>query len=218
MGTSPRRRRPRGRRLLTCGGPALAVAGVAVSLLAGTGPAGAAVATSAPGAAYSALDSTAPAAGLRIVPGPGPAASVPAGEPQLPVAAPAGAGPWPVAATVRSLALDVPGLSAWIARSSEGGICVLLYDGVDVRGIAALYVGCAAAGEIGSGTQVEVAEIPGIPGTVIAAGVVPDGVSSVSQTMEDGTTVTSVVQDDAWAREGTVAAAPGTQPIEEGAQ
>ncbi len=135
-----------------------------------------------------------------------------AATPSFPAQPPAGSSGWPVASTIRRLSLTAPGLSAWIARSSEGGICVLLYDGQPVHGVAALDIGCSTPEGLTRGAEVEVSEIPGLPGETIAAGVVPDGVSSVSQTMADGSTARSTVSGNAWARISAVPAAPGEQP------
>lgn len=90
---------------------------------------------------------------------------------------------------------------------------MLLYDGLPVHGVAALDIGCSTPGGA-RGADVEVSEIPGSPGETIAAGVVPDGVSSVSETMADGSTATSAVAGNAWARVSDVPAAPDEQPTE----
>jgi hypothetical protein len=119
-----------------------------------------------------------------------------------------------VSSSIRRLSLSVPGLSAWIARSGEGGICVLVYDGVPVEGASAVDMGCSTPEGIARGASVEVSEIPGMPGKVIAAGVAPDGVTSVTTTMADGSTETSPVSDNAWARVGDEPAAAGQQSTE----
>jgi hypothetical protein len=209
--TGPSRRGgPLGRRLLMRAGPLAAVAALAAALLAGGG--GSAGATPAAPPRYSALEGT-QATGLAVIePQSAPAPSG-APQPSIEAQAPAGAEDWPVTSSIRRLALG-GGLSAWIARSSQGGICVLLYDGVPVKGVAAVYVGCSGAEALEQGASVEVGEIPGMPGEVIAAGVVPDGVSSVSEAMADGSTVTSQVSGNAWARVSAVSAAAGAEPTE----
>lgn len=211
MASRERPRRRSHRRLLLPGGPLLAAAGLLAALLAGGGSSAGASPASAP--SYTALASTEPS-GLAIVQEPAPLGSPQAATPSFPAQPPAGSSGWPVASTIRRLSLTAPGLSAWIARSSEGGICVLLYDGQPVHGVAALDIGCSTPEGLTRGAEVEVSEIPGLPGETIAAGVVPDGVSSVSQTMADGSTVRSTVSGNAWARISAVPAAPGEQPNE----
>ena len=105
--------------------------GPAAALLAGGG--GDAVAGTAPAPQYAALASTEPS-GLPLV---DPHRTRTAGEPvgpTFPAQAPEGATDWPVAESIRRVALDQPDLQAWIARASAGGVCVLLYDGAPVHG------------------------------------------------------------------------------------
>ena len=214
MTRRPRRGRPLRRRLLLRAGPPVAVAALAATLLAGGQ--GSAAATPAAVARYAALEGAAGAqpTGLALVQaGDAPAPSA-AAQPSLLAQPPAGSEAWPVASSIRRLTVGQSGLSAWIARSSQGGVCVLLYDGVPVSGVAAVYVGCGAPEALAQGASVEVGEIPGMPGRTIAAGVVPDGVSSVSESMADGSTVTSPVSDNAWVRVSGQQAAAGAQPTE----
>ena len=199
------------RRLLSGAAPPLAAAGIATALLAAGG--GSAGASTAPAPVYSALSSTAPS-GLPLVES---HASLKAGEaagPSFPAEAPAGSTDWPLAGSIRRLSLNDLGMTAWIARASAGGVCVLLYDGAPVGGIAAVYFGCSAPGGDARGASIEVAEIPGMPGKVIAAGVAPDGVTSVSETMADGSTAASVVSGNSWARVADQPAAAGEEPTE----
>ena len=189
--------------------PALGLA-TAAAAIAAAGGSSAAAGPEAP-ASYKALEAPAGPTGLRLGP-PAPAGEAPV--PTFPASPPAGAADWPVASSVRRLELGEPGMSAWIARSSQGGVCVLFYDGTPVNGVAAVYAGCSTAEATNRGAAVEIAEIPGQPGEVIAAGVVPDGVSSVSEAMADGSTATSTVSGNAWVRIGQQPAAPGAQPIE----
>lgn len=210
MALRPRRGRLPRRRFLLGATVPLAAVGLAAALGGGQASAGT---SAAQAPSFAALASTAPS-GLPLVTshrlG---SASDPSG-PTFPVEPPEGATDWPVAETIRSLSLGTPGLSAWIARSSEGGICVLLYDGAPVEGVSALDVGCSAPESAARGASVEVSDVPGMGGKVIAAGVVPDGVSAVSERMADGTTVTSQVSGNAWSRIGDQAAAAGEQPNE----
>jgi hypothetical protein len=168
----------------------------------------------ASGVSYTALASSEPT-GLPLVETHQPASSSSPSGPTWPAQPPQeAAGRWPVTSSIRRLSLSVPGLSAWIARSGEGGICVLLYDGVPVEGAGAVDMGCSTPEGLARGASVEVSEIPGMPGKVIAAGVVPDGVTSVSATMADGSTETTPVSGNAWARVSDEPAAAGQQTTE----
>jgi hypothetical protein len=200
----------RPRNLATFG--ALGALALAAALLFGGhgATAGASPATVA-SASYAALASDEPS-GLPLVASHSEAATGKSG-PTWPAQPPQGASAsWPLASSIRRLSLGVPGLSAWIATSIEGGVCVLLYDAAQVGDNAAVYVGCSAEGRLDRGASVEVSDIPGKPGEVIAAGVVPDGVTSVGFTMADGSTDTVPVRDNAWARVGDQPAAAGASP------
>ena len=190
--------------------PLLAAAAAAGLLVTGGGSAGA-----SGGAApvYSALASEGPT-GLTLVSGHHLHMAGEAAAPSFPAQPPAGAENWPVASSIRRLALSDSSMSAWIARSSEGGVCVLVYDGVPVDGVAAVYAGCSSAEALTRGASVEIDEIPGMPGETIAAGVVPDGVTGVSERLADGSTATSAVSGNAWLRVGSEPAAPDEQPTE----
>jgi hypothetical protein len=117
-----------------------------------------------------------------------------------------------VTSSIRRVQLSVPGLSAWIARSAVGGVCVLLDGGQAVEGMSAIYLGCSTPEGFGAGASIEVSDLAGLPGRVIEAGVVPDGVTAVRMTLADGSTATATVSDNAWARSGTVPPAPGSEP------
>ena len=212
MSERPRFRWYSVRRLLVgAAAPLMALAGAIVLL--GGGGAPATASSTASGVSYTALSSSEPT-GLPLVE-PQPVSSGNSSGPSWPVQPPQGAaGRWPVTSTIRRLNLSVPGLSAWIARSGEGGICVLLYDGVPIAGVSAVYMGCSTPEGFARGATAEVSEIPGMPGKVIAAGVVPDGVTSVTTTMADGSTETVPVKGNAWARIGDQPAAAGQQSTE----
>ncbi len=206
------RRGPRLRRgLLLRAGPPAAAAVLAAGLLAGGGGEATASPTAPP--RYTALEATGPTGLALVAPDSAPAPSK-AAQPSISAQPPASSDDWPVSSTIRRLALDEDGLNGWIARSAQGGVCVLLYDGAPVDGVAAVYLGCTPGEALAQGASVEVAEIPGMPGRVIAAGVVPDGVSSVSEAMADGSTVTSPVSGNVWARVSGLRAAAGAQPSE----
>jgi hypothetical protein len=207
------RRLLRRRNLITAGLPA--VGGVTAALLLGGGGAAASPAATP---TYTALNSTEPS-GLPLVTSHHPRQPGDPEGPTWPAEAPEGAAErWPMAESIRRLELSVPGLSAWIARSGSGGVCVLLYDGQPVEGVSGVAMGCGTSERLARGASVEVFDIPGMPGKVIAAGVVPDGVAAVRWTMEDGSTYTAQVRDNAWARITDQAAASGGEPtmIEEG--
>lgn len=206
-----RRRRRRRRQLVALAAPAGAA--LCVLTLGGGGGASAAASAGTPVGVYQALAGNEPS-GLPLVEShtrwtPG----SPTG-PTWPASPPAGAQTWPVAATIRRLSLPTPGLSGWIARDSAGGVCILLYDGIAVQGVAAVYMGCSADGRTDRGASVEVSEIPGRPGEVIAAGVVPDGVSEVSTLLADGEASSLQVSDNAWSRIGDEPAAAGAETTE----
>lgn len=194
----------------------LCAAATAALLLAGHGANSGANAASAAAASYAALDSQ-EASGLTLVsshsaaPAAGEGAGTP--HPSWPAQAPEGAGQhWPDATTIRRLTLSVPGLTAWIAASLEGGICVLLYAGEPPDGNAAVYSSCSAEGRLDRGASLDVSGIPGKPGVTIDAGVVPDGVTAVTATLADGGSETLQVQDNAWARESDEPMAAGQAP------
>ena len=195
------------RRTLRAVLPPAVAAGLAVVLVAGGARAPAAP---APAPSYAAL-AGGEAAGLTISDSPAPRGGTP--HPTWPAHSPEAAGDSPVTSTIRRVALSVPGLSAWIARSAAGGVCVLLYDGRPVEGVAAVYASCSTPERFGAGATVQVSEIPNLPGRVIEAGVVPDGVAAVSTTLADGSTAKSPVSDNAWARSGDQLPAPGAEPI-----
>jgi hypothetical protein len=110
------------------------------------------------------------------------------------------------------LKLTVPGVSAWIARSQAGGVCVLFYDGREVRGVGAVGATCSTPEDAGAGASLAIDEIPDEPGRVLEAGVEPDGVTGVRTTLADGSTATTSVTGNAWVRSGGESAAPGSEP------
>jgi len=149
---------------------------------------------------YDALNSTEPS-GLplvtshsRYLPGDPVGPTFPAQEPHD-----AGGG-WPIASSIRRAIVNVPGISVWIAKSSAGGICVLLYNGKASHGISAVAASCSARDRLDRGATVESYGASGSSGDVLAAGVVPNGVTAVATQMADGSTNTVTVSDNAWAR------------------
>jgi hypothetical protein len=207
----PFTRRLTGRRVLLRAGLPLAAAATLAAVLLGGGPAGASTGAATPEPRYSALAGNEPT-GLALVTSHHPRSPGDPVGPTWPAQAPEGAeGRWPVADTIRRVRLGVPGLSAWIARSASGGICVLLYDGVPTEGISSVGLGCSGPERLEHGASVEMLEVPGMPGKAVAAGVVPDGVTAVRSTMADGSIYTAPVSDNAWARVSDGAAASGQE-------
>src|SRR4051794_12606960 len=122
----PRRVSSRVRWLLPRAVAPLTAAGAAAALLGGGGPTAAAGVASAP--SYAALNSSEPS-GLTFV---DPSAPREGGSSGLtwPASPPKDArGSWPVTASIRPLKLPVPGVDGWIARSGDGGVCVMVYYG-----------------------------------------------------------------------------------------
>lgn len=200
-------------RIALAGGLMMVAIAVLVLLLNGSN--GTAVANpSSPYAAYQALSSNEPS-GLPLVTSSELRTSSASSGPTWPIDAPEGSGEdWPIASSIRKVSVDQPGLSVWIAKSIGGGVCVLLYDGVPVNGVSAVAGGCSTAEHLDNGATMELSDVPGEPGKVFAAGVVPDGVTAVQSKMADGSTYTAPVSDNAWARVTEVAAESGQTPTQ----
>jgi hypothetical protein len=112
--------------------------------------------------------------------------------------------------TARGTPVSVPGLSVWVARAQDGGICVLALR-AGQPGVAGPGASCAPAGG-SSGATLESPASSADPGYIV--GVAPDGVSAVSILQADGTTQTTSVQDNAYAAtlKGPVARVTFTAP------
>lgn len=204
------RLRSRLRRSLLPVAPALVAAGVAAASLAGGGAPATATPETPP--SYTALEGAGEPTGLTFV-DPHAAGTASTGGPTWPTSSPPGTGgSWPVNSTIRRLTLAVSGLQAWIARSAAGGVCLMLYDGRRVEGVAAVDLSCSTPEGLGYGASIEVSEIPGMPGRVIEAGVVPDGITGVRTALADGSSATATVGGNAWARSGSEPPAPGSEP------
>lgn len=152
-------------------------------------------------AAYPALNSHEPT-GLPLVTHssspPGNATAVAAPGPTFPASPPPDLmGEWPAADSIRKVAVTVPTISAWIAKSIGGGVCVLSSRHQAIKGVYGVAVSCNP--DPNSGATVE-SEVPGTKGATVA-GVVPTGVSSVQVALADGTTKSVTVTDNAWALE-----------------
>jgi hypothetical protein len=152
-------------------------------------------------AGYPALASDAPT-GLPLVTHSASRAATSSG-PTWPIEAPGGIqGGWPIATSIRALSIDVPGLSAWIAKSIGGGVCVLLSRHQPTGTVPSVEDSCSTSSEdLGQGATVQASRFPDAPGKVYVAGVVPSGVSAMKVTLADGGTKTVSVSDNAWALE-----------------
>jgi len=154
-----------------------------------------------PYAAYPALQSTAPSE-LELVASHERATNT--GRPTWPLQAPQGAqSGWPLAESIRKLDLASPNMTAWIARSLGGGVCVLLWAHQPSGATPSIGYSCSQESEaaLASGATARVSEIPGEPGAVYLAGVVPSTVSAVAVRLADGSTRTVAVTDNAWSLE-----------------
>lgn len=104
--------------------------------------------------------------------------------------------------SIRKVDVGVSGALVWIAKSSSGGICVLASTGKPLpNGHVATAASCSTVGEsLANGATIELSGLlAGSPTTVLLAGVVPSGVSSLSAVLADGSTKTVTVTDDSWA-------------------
>lgn len=127
-----------------------------------------------------------------------------ADRPNWPLQAPEGArSSWPLSESIRKLAIQSPNMTAWIAKSLGGGICVLLWVHQPAGDIPSIGDSCSGetAEEKARGATTQFSEIPGEPGKVFVAGVVPSTVAAVQATLADGSTRTVTVAENAWSLE-----------------
>jgi hypothetical protein len=96
-------------------------------------------------------------------------------------------------------------MTAWIAKSLGGGVCVLLWVHQPTGDIPSIGSSCSSETEadVNAGATTQISEIPGEHGTVFVAGVVPSTVAAVTATMADGTTKTVAVAENAWSLEAS---------------
>jgi hypothetical protein len=152
-------------------------------------------------AAYPALQSTAPTE-LQLVSSH--TATQGATRPTWPLQAPEGSsGGWPLAESIRKLSVQSPNITAWIAKSLGGGVCVLVWAHQPAGDAPSVGSSCSGETEeqVRAGATAQVSEIPGEPGRVFVAGVVPSTVAAVTATLADGTTTTLPVHENAWSLE-----------------
>jgi hypothetical protein len=124
--------------------------------------------------------------------------------PTWPLTAPEGAQEgWPMAESIRPLHVETSDSTAWIAKSLGGGICVLLWAHQPAGETPSIGYSCTEGSEEGlrRGATTQVSEIPGEPGRVYVAGVVPSTVSAVTVTLADGASKTVPVKNGGWALE-----------------
>jgi hypothetical protein len=127
-----------------------------------------------------------------------------ADRPTWPLQAPEGsAGSWPLAESIRKLDIQSPNMTAWIAKSAGGGVCVLLWAHQPAGDTPSISDSCSGESEedLTRGATAQVSEIPGETGSVFVAGVVPSTVAAVKATLADGTTRTVAVKENAWSLE-----------------
>jgi hypothetical protein len=148
-------------------------------------------------AAYPALSSTEPS-GLTVAT-PGSPAALAAKGPVFPANPPGGmASHGPLLASIRRLPISLPNVSAWIAKSADGGLCVLTSRHEPVRGTYPLGIDCGPASVSESGVTSEM-EAEGRK--TVTVGAVPDDVSSVQVAFTDGSKETVPASGNAWALE-----------------
>lgn len=111
---------------------------------------------------------------------------------------------WPLSESIRKLDIQSsPNMTAWIAKSLGGGVCVLLWVHQPAGDIPSIGASCSGetAEEIARGATTEFSEMPGEPGKVFVAGVVPSTVAAVKVTLADGSAETATVAENAWSLE-----------------
>lgn len=104
-------------------------------------------------------------------------------------------------ASAKEVSVGVPGMRVWVAKSNEGGICILALKPQPARsGPVGPASGCTPEAKLGKGASIEQF---GPSGQNYETGAVPDGVSSVTVELTNGSTQTVAVHDNAYAVETT---------------
>ncbi|HEU0251173.1 MAG TPA: hypothetical protein VFR48_10655 [Solirubrobacteraceae bacterium] len=128
-------------------------------------------------------------------------------RPTWPLQAPEGSlsSAWPLAESIRKLNIQSPNMTAWIAKSVGGGVCVLLWAHQPTGDTPSIGSSCSGETEVdvNAGATTQISEIPAEHGIVFVAGVVPSTVAAVIATMADGTTKTVTVSENAWSLEAS---------------
>jgi hypothetical protein len=175
-----------------------ALAALMVAVADGSGSTVARASSASVSAVYPALDSK-DASGITLFATPHrhqPGSSTAPGFPMNPPAEPGAAEHWPIASTIRRVAVGVPGVMAWIAESYSGGVCVLAWDG---GSDGAVGFSCSTAANVDQGVGVELREMPSLPGKVLKVGVAPSGTKGMTAKLTNGSTATIPVAGNAWA-------------------
>lgn len=192
------------KRYVAAVGGALALVAIVCFVLLSGGSGGGTAAADAPSpyAAYSVLNSSGPS-GLPIVnrtTGTANSTAPAVSGPTFRASPPAHfVGDWPEAASIRKLSIAASAISAWVAKSIDGGLCVLSVHNQPIKGLYPIGMTCTSASNLGTGVygQSETAT----SNTRTAVGVVPDGVSAVEVTLGGGTTQKINVTNNAWSLE-----------------
>jgi hypothetical protein len=137
---------------------------------------------------YSAL-STATASGITVMT---PTANLKEVQGPLWYARPTADGP--NIESARAVAVDVPGMRAWIAKAQDGGVCILAM--IERNGPDGPSASCSR--DLDNGATMTFSP-PNSDGKTYLAGVVHDGVTSVSIEQSNGSTSAIPVTDDAYA-------------------
>jgi hypothetical protein len=178
----------------------LAAAAVALVLALADGS-GSSVATASSGsvsALYPALESKADP-GITLVADPRQSRSTAATGPSFPANPPpeaVEAERWPVSSTIRRVSVDVPGVTAWIAESYGGGVCVLAWPG---GASSAVGYSCSTAETLTRGAAMELRDLTSMPGKVLKVGVAPSGTKAMTMKLTSGSSASVPVSGNAWA-------------------
>ncbi|HEX3391775.1 MAG TPA: hypothetical protein VHS55_04370 [Solirubrobacteraceae bacterium] len=122
-------------------------------------------------------------------------------RPTWPLQAPEGAqSGWPLAESIRKLNTESPNMTTWIAKSLGGGVCVLLWVHEPAGDTPSIGYTCSGETEedLHRGATTYISEVPGEPGRVFVAGVVPSTVAAIQATLANGATKTVAVNGNAW--------------------
>lgn len=148
--------------------------------------------------AYPALNSTAPI-GLQLVTAQQRANPAFKADGPAWAAEPGTHGPnSPVPSTIRRLMATSPDITSWIAKSGEGGICVLASPNHKVHGVYVVGGSCTHSPDELNHGPILIRSDPESPGRVELAGVVPSDVTSVEIQFAKGRTKTAIVTDNGW--------------------
>jgi hypothetical protein len=129
-------------------------------------------------------------------------------SPVFPATVPASAGNFPIPYSIRRVSVSLSTASVWIAKSTDGGVCVLVSPHKTVEGPPAIGISCSEASNLSGGASGEVSS-SAEPGRIVVAGVAPNGVQQVVHVspLSSGAVKKLTVSDNAWAFEVDSAAA-----------